>query len=618
MRDSKHSSLHQQKRFAGRIALAALALMPALTVPVFAQATSSNTATPAKDKGEGEYSLVDVGAFGGWQWFQVYQGTSNAVEKLESGIYVGGRVTENLARYFSLEQFFAFANNRADLQPAGNSLYATVPEHNETVGLLAEFYFTPRDAKVRPYLFIGPGYLRYGPGSASSINPPSSGPFTAASLQATDSAAFLYGLGIKMNVAKRVAIRADLTGKLGREAHFALPTGPTFPGDLYVPKKNGASALAVSLGVDFRTRLHEPPVAAAPPPPPAPAPAPVPALRVRAITGAHDVCAGDDITLSSGATGGAPGSTIMYQWMVNGQNVPNANGTTFNLPTAGSPGSKTITLRATEGNMNATSDPVTVNVRPLLPPTIQLTGVPGMVEYGAPAIQLAATTNAPNQCNGRLMTTYSGPGVSGSTFDPSAVGGFDPSNRLKQQTRMVTLTATVTDEHRQSASANANVTVTLKPAASRKDVVFPNGSARVNNAAKRYLIEELTPRLRDDPNSSVILIGHRDTNERAANLDRRRMLNVAAVLSAGKGVCPALDLSRIQVTAAGTTQTSTPEPFADSSVRERSGQGVSATDQRAPFRRVEVWFVPGGADRPAVAGLEPAPVKQIQALGCPR
>ena len=472
----------------------------------------------------------------------------------------GGRVTENLARYFSLEQFFAWGDNRADLLPAGNSQFATIPEHNETVGLLAEFYFTPRDAKVRPFVFVGPGYLRYGPGSASSFNPPSSGPFVASSLEATDSAAFLYGLGVKMNVNKRVALRFDLTGKIGRQAHFALPTGPEYPGALYVPNVHGASALAATVGIDFRTRLHEPPVAAAPPPPPAPAPAPPPppTLQVRAISGARDVCAGDNLTLSSGATGGAPGSRIEYQWMVNGQNVANANGETFTLPTAGAPGTKTVTVRASAGDMNSTSAPVTVNVRPLLPPTIQFTGVPATVEYAAPAIQLAATTNAPNECNGRLRTTYSGPGVMGSSFDPGAVGGFDPANRLKQQTRMVTLTATVSDEHGQSASANANVTVTLKPAASRKDVVFPNGSARVNNAAKRYLIEELTPRLRDDPNSSVILIGHRDTNERAATLDTRRMLNVAAVLSAGKGVCPALDLSRIQVSAAGTSQTSTP------------------------------------------------------------
>jgi outer membrane protein OmpA-like peptidoglycan-associated protein len=214
---------------------------------------------------------------------------------------------------------------------------------------------------------------------------------------------------------------------------------------------------------------------------------------------------------------------------------------------------------------------------------------------------------------------YSGEAVTGNSFNPGAVGGLDPTNRLRQQTRTVQLTATVTDAHNQSASANAPVTVTLAPAASRRDIVFPNRSARVNNAAKRYLIEELTPQLRADPNSTVILIGHRDMSETgraAANLDTQRVNNAAAVLSAGTGVCPALDLSRVQVKSDGTNQADPPQPFGDASVRERTGQ--TATDQRAQFRRVEVWFVPGGADAPGVTGLMPAPAAAIKRLGCPR
>ena len=155
--------------------------------------------------------------------------------------------------------------------------------------------------------------------------------------------------------------------------------------------------------------------------------------------------------------------------------------------------------------------------------------------------------------------------------------------------------------------------------ASRQDTVFANRSSRVNNAAKRYLIEQLTPRLRADPGSTVILIGHRDMRETGrafATIDTQRVLNTAAVLSAGKGVCPALDLSRVQVSSAGTDQTDPPMPFGDASVKERSGQ--SATDQAAQFRRVEVWFVPSGADRPSVTGAGPAPEREIKAKGCPR
>jgi hypothetical protein len=146
--------------------------------------------------------------------------------------------------------------------------------------------------------------------------------------------------------------------------------------------------------------------------------------------------------------------------------------------------------------------------------------------------------------------------------------------------------------------------------------VFPNRSSRVNNAAKRYLLEVLTPKLKADPGSSVILIGHRDMSETGRNLDHERVYNTAAVLSAGKGICGNLDLSRIQVAYAGTDQADSPMPFGDASVKERAGQ--AANDQRAQFRRVEVWFIPTGADRPNVPGAGPAPDKEIKAKGCPR
>jgi outer membrane protein OmpA-like peptidoglycan-associated protein len=104
--------------------------------------------------------------------------------------------------------------------------------------------------------------------------------------------------------------------------------------------------------------------------------------------------------------------------------------------------------------------------------------------------------------------------------------------------------------------------------------------------------------LRDDPNSKVILIGYRDASERgkaAATLDRDRALNAAAVLSAGTGICPQLDLSRIKVDWVGTDQ-ATPNKASlcgtSTTVKEKGGQAIGASDQKAQFRRVEIWFVP--------------------------
>jgi outer membrane protein OmpA-like peptidoglycan-associated protein len=271
------------------------------------------------------------------------------------------------------------------------------------------------------------------------------------------------------------------------------------------------------------------------------------------------------------------------------------------------------------GGASKASAPVNVTVKTSAPPTVRFTVSPSTINYGD-KLPLNATATG-SECTNPVTIRYTASEgtIAGTTFDSSGVS-FDMSNRLKQQSKTVTLTATATDAKRQTANATANVTINLRPEASRKDIVFANRSARVNNAAKRYLIEELTPQLRADPGSTVILIGHRDASEgntRAAKeLDTQRVLNAAAVLSAGKGVCPSLDLSRIQVAEVGTDQATPPMPFADSSVKERRGQ--DAAGDRAQYRRVEVWFIPSGADKPSIPGLSPAPEKEIKAKGCPR
>jgi outer membrane protein OmpA-like peptidoglycan-associated protein len=309
--------------------------------------------------------------------------------------------------------------------------------------------------------------------------------------------------------------------------------------------------------------------------------------------------------------------------MVDGSPVSGATSSSFNVPTAGSSGTRTITVKVSAGDSSATSDPVRVMIKPLTPPTISFTVSPSTIPYGN-TIPLSATASG-SECGGPATVRYSGDGVTGNTFDSKALG-FDLSNRLKQQSRTVHLTATATDQKNQTASATADVTVTLTPQARRlDDIVFQSMSSRVNNCAKRLLLEELTPMLRDDPGAKVILIGHRDTSEKgraAAKLDEARVVNTAAVLSAGKGICPSLDLSRVLVNSVGTEQGSDTRPAlcgSSTNVKEKGGQAVKDSDKRAQYRRVEIWFVPGGADMPAgVSGLKEAPAKDIQAKGCPK
>ena len=209
--------------------------------------------------------------------------------------------------------------------------------------------------------------------------------------------------------------------------------------------------------------------------------------------------------------------------------------------------------------------------------------------------------------------------INGTEFDSTGVQ-FDAADSSEQR-KTITITATCADS-RSTGSGTTTVTVIKKAAAIRlPDVLFDENSARVNNCGKRILLEQVTPDVRNDPGAKVILIGHRDNGERVAlRLDDKRVANAAAILSAGKGICPSLDLSRILVHSAGTDQASQTRPaLCGSSVQERSGQAVRDNDQRAQFRRVEVWVVPSGADMPeGTAGFGNPPDRETKALGCPR
>ena len=103
----------------------------------------------------------------------------------------------------------------------------------------------------------------------------------------------------------------------------------------------------------------------------------------------------------------------------------------------------------------------------------------------------------------------------------------------------------------------------------------------------------------------VVLVGHVAEAERASqDLDVRRALNAAAVISAGRGVCTAFPASRILVNSAGVADNgvSFQPNFCGGSttVAERPGQQVATSDVAAKNRRVEVWFVPTGGALPAV------------------
>lgn len=329
-----------------------------------------------------------------------------------------------------------------------------------------------------------------------------------------------------------------------------------------------------------------------------------------------------------------------FRWTVNGSPVP-GTGANYQFNAAGrAPGSYRVCATGSAPGQPEGTGCTTIVVRDCGKPGISIPGGSSEIMAGTRSnLPFSAT---PNACGTPVQISYQTsegtvtqqPG--GAMFDSSSVR-FDMTDRSKLRQRTVTVTATAKDQYNNTATAQHRVTVKLPPMAQRlDDLVFAQGSSRVNNCAKRLLLDVLAQKLQQDPNSKVVLIGYSHESEsrtreavrtrkggrrvaRPVQIDRSRVLNAAAALSAGKATCASIDMSRIKVSFAGTATGSEPRvDFCGASTRPRSALAVKP-DPRITQRRVEIWIVPDGAAMPSPGSMiGDAPTAAVKALGCPR
>ncbi len=377
-----------------------------------------------------------------------------------------------------------------------------------------------------------------------------------------------------------------------------------------------------------------------PPPPPPPPPAPprmkdcpggsaVPIdqncpnrnISLGLLANPNQICQGSMVVVSPN---GAVPEGAVTQWTINGDAVSQARTLEFGS-TGRNPGAYRVGLKITAEGYNDASADTSITVLEYVPPSGTLTVSPGEISLGE-----KATLNGnfkSGQCGGALgPVTYSAAegSVSGAQYDSTGVAFAPPTG--SEQRKTIALTAKVTDE-RGSGSASANVVVkqpAVISATQLPDVLFAQGSDDVNNCGKRVLLEELRNLANNDPAGRVVFVGHTGPGEQASkDLDLKRAMNAAAVISAGTGVCTAFPASRIYVNAAGAADNGVvlkPNFCSGSTaVAERAGQRVDASDDSAKFRRVEVWFVPSNGALPAsAAAAKDAGSLGVAALGCPR
>jgi hypothetical protein len=504
------------------------------------------------------------------------------------GVLDAGAVTNNNFSGFDISNTQAFfmagprvTFHRSRFKPYGQAVFGGV-------------YYTAST----PVVGIGP------------IAPPiliSPEPITARAVTAETKFAMAMGLGLDIKLTRWLAFRPG-----------AVDYYYTRIGNYRSLGDNSQNGLRYSAGLNFMFGGEKPAPAAPPPPQTKKCPD-------GSVVSINDVCPKMNAALSLTANPAelCPGETaqvtatgngvdlnqFQHMWSVNGQPAGQDKSFTF---TGKDPGTYTIGLNVSNDKFNPASAQTTIVVREYVPPSGTVQANPAQIYVGDKS---SLSANFTGQCGGPIQSprfTASEGSIEGDQFDSTTVQ-FDPSNTAEQR-KTVTITAKAADD-RSEGTATTTIEVIKKSTAAAvrlPDVLFSRNNARVNNCGKRVLLEQLRSYYERDSSGTVVLVGHQSPDETVSDLSNQRVLNAAAVITAGSGVCLSIPQSQVQVSAPGTDQQGVDfdSSFCASSVPASPSAGM---------RRVAVWFVPNGAPvPPSVTGAQPASATTVGSLGCPK
>lgn len=593
----------------------------------------------------------EINLFGGGSFFN-RQNNQPHQDQANGGV-AGFRFTQNFWNYISLEQ-------TGTVHAVANTVYRIPATQNDySFGTRMRqfhfnpvFHFKPRESRIRPFVTAGFGmdYFNITEEARRQVGNGVNTPFQQiTNLESTWKLAFNYGAGLKAALSDRVGLRFDVRGfATGSPDHGVLGVAP--PGAIAFTRSTPVQHFQTTGGVIFMLgNINQGPVCE---------------FRPGSIDPANlTIWTGQNASFNLPVSNSCLGVTPKYRWSLNGNETGTDNSLTLTNPPAGTHQIKAVV----EADTTGVTDRKTRNFLKKFP--IPAAERSATLTVKPRVIELASVVADPSTINhngtSRITSTirYEGPDAGEEiTLRYSATGGsitpteaklnLKPGNNTHTATysaaglnlqpggpaRSVTINA---ETGGNTKSVSLSVTAPPAPpvaapppprpqAQQMDDVVFARGSARANNCAKRIL-DQVFERAASMPDFDILLVGHYDAVEKnikvrdrktrkTRSLDEERVLNVAAVLSAGVEPCKRLERSRIKVAYVGSEQLS---PFrtslCEATVKERAGSKITARDGNAKNRRVEIWMVPKGGPMPnGIAGIQDAPVADIQSKGCPR
>jgi hypothetical protein len=306
---------------------------------------------------------------------------------------------------------------------------------------------------------------------------------------------------------------------------------------------------------------------------------------------ASTVCVGDKVQLS--ATASDPdGDTLLYSWTATGGRIV-GEGTSTQFDTTGlAPGDYTITVEVNDGCGCVAFDSKTIRVAACPPltvcygPNLDLTPSATSVDVGEKiTFSTPGVTGGRNYGNVRYEWRTTAGNITGDGLNAT----LDTTGVAEGANIDVSVTAT-SDAGNCSASGSTRVSTKVKPPppvipkASElgKCVTFRRNNARVDNACKDILRNQIIPALQADAGAKLVIVGYRtEEKERPADLGLQRARNTRDRLADGN-LGTAIDVNRISV-----------------------ADGGLSTDGS----QVVIWLVPTGAENPpGVTAVDAGPV----------
>jgi outer membrane protein OmpA-like peptidoglycan-associated protein/opacity protein-like surface antigen len=606
---------------------------------------------------------IEIGLFGGGSWFSRPgftalkptlvptpfdendpEATPLATEQLvptridynlAAGGVFGIRARQHLTNHFALEQAYHWTGtNNAVFQ--GNNVAVGMRTH--ALYFNGDYFMLSTEKKFRPYLSGGFGWSYFNPTDEGRAEAePFLGPYNA-TFDSFSTTAWNFGVGAKWQLSRHLGLDFSFRDFIHHSPTFNIPTATDRDLD---------NNTQLQLGFMFGFGGYKP-------------------LLVHNFTVAPTIeassaslCPGESSTLRIAASDSIAGNDISYKWTSMGRQVSTDPTYTFVAPSTPGPQDVGVTVYYDTGNLTKEEKKaveknrftpvdrrITLNVKDYNEPIASAAIDKTRVQRNE-RVRLTSTATG-SECSGNLAYRWSASDGRMLASADSKSAEFDGSTLAfsdsiqGEQCKPVTVSLEVTDQRGGVArdAKNLQVCYTGPPVAAApppppppsaiqlSDINFGANSARVNNCAKRVLGNELYPQLTGARYSDydVVLVGHRDPAERevtgkkpaTSTIDRDRVLNAAAFLTARGATCKDLEMTRVKAVWAGTAQSNEYRSnFCDGSTVEQRRDVVNAADASVKNRRVEIWLVPKGTSLPNVSSVE-ASTDDITVLGCPK